>query len=182
MSSTVLLTDTALLRLSSDIPSSLLFCERLMSRQPLLPQYKAMQHFFIGGHSSLDERPEHAVKIGQCITAWSAIESQMAITLAAILKTKNPGALALFLSLQNARSKREGLAAAASVTLQGEELDAFDALLSIYGSVSKLRVDLAHGIFGHTNEYHDILLWVDAATHAIWITDGLMDNRWPTYI
>jgi len=86
----------------------------------------------------------------------------MGLTLGALLGSKSEAAVALFLSIRNARAQKEAVSAAANVSISGEHLDALEAVLSLYSSIGKQRHELAHGIFGFSDELPDAVLWIES--------------------
>jgi hypothetical protein len=116
------------------------------------------------------DRPEMAAIIARCLTLWSQIEVEMSLILAALLDTRSDAAVAVYLSLQNARAQRDALRSAATVALDGENLALFEAVLNIHKSSSGERNDLAHGIFGIVSDNNDELIWCPSSKFAAWIT------------
>ena len=115
------------------------------------------------------DRPDMAALIARCLTLWSQIEVELSLVLAALLDTRSDAAVAVFLSMQNARSQRDALDSAASVSLEGEDLALFNAAMRLHKSSSGERNDLAHGIFGVVSDRVDELIWCPSAKFAAWI-------------
>lgn len=136
-----------------------------MPRQPFLPTYSRINHYGVG-RGSLQKRPELAAIIAQCMEVWANAELQMGLTLGAMLGSQSEAAVAMFLSLRNARARREVISAAANVALSGQELDALEAVLSLYESIGKHRHDLSHGIYGYSDELPDAILWTESSKHS----------------
>src|SRR4051812_18574116 len=67
---------------------------------------------------------------------------------------------------RNARAQPEAISAAASVTLSGDDLDALEATLAVYSAVGKHRHDLAHEIYGVSEQLPDAVLWTEPSKHA----------------
>jgi hypothetical protein len=80
--------------------------------------------------------------------AWSYVDWQMAVLLAALMKANSEASVAIFLTLRNARAQRDVLVAAADMTLAESDRKIFDAIMLIYTSLQIQRADIAHGIFG----------------------------------
>jgi hypothetical protein len=114
----------------------------------------------------LEERPELAALIGECIAFWSQVEAQLAIMLSAIMKAETGITAAVFLSIRNSRAQREALTAAAQVGLKDRELEMFSAIAIIYQSLDGQRADLAHGIFALADELQDAILWIDSTDYT----------------
>jgi hypothetical protein len=84
-----------------------------MARQPINSRLPSTG--FALGPGTLAERPRAAAIIAQCITEWTEVELQTARLLAAMLNADSQPAIALYLSLANARAKREALDAIANM-------------------------------------------------------------------
>jgi hypothetical protein len=117
------------------------------------------------------ERTELASLIGECIALWSLTEAHMAILLGAIMQAETAVASAVFLSIRNSRAQKDALTEAAQVALTGRELEMFSAIAFVYQSLDKQRGDLAHGIFGVTEELPDALLWISAKDYTRYFID-----------
>jgi hypothetical protein len=136
-----------------------------MARQPY-PKSIAKPIYGIG---QINKKPEMAEAIGRCIMKWSYVDWQMAVLLAAMMKTDSEASIAIFLTLRNARAQREVLTAVADLTLSGRKKEVFDALMIVYGSLQSQRADIAHGVFGYAPEF-DGLAWIQTkhlSTHWI---------------
>jgi hypothetical protein len=135
-----------------------------MPRQPFLPRYAAAPYEI--GPGSLDARPELAALIGRCIGLWSEVELRMALIMAALLKANTEPAVALYLSIKNARVQKDALRAVAATTLNDDERLTFSAVLNVFGSIESERDALAHGIFGVSAEIPDGVLWSTTSDQA----------------
>ena len=87
-------------------------------------------HYSVGP-DAINQRPELASLVGQCIAMWSDVELQMALSLGAVLKTNSDAAVALFLAIRTSRTQRDALSTVARVLLIADDLDAFEALLVV---------------------------------------------------
>jgi hypothetical protein len=132
-----------------------------MPRQPLLYVRSNAKYRFAA--NSLEERPELAGLIAQCISIWSNVEAHLAALLSAIMKADTAIASAVFLSIRNSRAQREALGAAAQIGLTGRELEMFEAIGIIYQTLDAQRTDLAHGIFAVSDDMPDAILWIESA-------------------
>jgi hypothetical protein len=144
-----------------------------MPRKPFLQIYKPGMHYAIGPNA-IGDRPELASLVGRCIAIWSDIELQVGLSLGAILKANNEAAVALFLAIKTSRTQRDALTAVARLLLCGDDLDVFEALLSVYASLEKQRNALAHGLFGILNDIPDTLLWSDIQSHANFLINAYL--------
>lgn len=118
------------------------------------------------GPGCLAQRPHLAGLIGQCIAMWNDAELQMALSLGAILKVNSDAAVALYLAIRTSRTQRDAMSAVARLLLSKEDLEVFEAVLSVYGSLEKQRNALAHGLFGVADDLPDAVLWSDIQDHA----------------
>jgi hypothetical protein len=112
------------------------------------------------GPGALAERPRAAAIIAQCITEWTEVELQTARLLAAMLNADSQPAIALYLSLANARAKREALDAIANMVFSGDYLLLYKAVIKAKLSVEKQRTDLAHGLFGIPSDDNEGVIWI----------------------
>lgn len=139
-----------------------------MPRQPFL-RARPNAHYYINQNCMAD-RPDMSALIARCLTLWSQIEVEMSLILAALLDTRSDAAVAVYLSIQNARSQRDALNSAANVRLAGRDLALFKAVMNIHKSSNGERNDLAHGIFGIVSDTNDELIWCPSTKFAAWIT------------
>jgi hypothetical protein len=135
-------------------------------RQPLraLPQYKNAIPIF--GVGAIEHRPVAAQIVARCITHWTIVEASSADLLAVMLKANTEPAIALYLTLQNARAKSDALEAISATTLKAQDLKLVRALLTHKTSVEKRRNDLAHGVFGVSNTIPDGLMWITTTDYS----------------
>lgn len=135
-------------------------------RQPLLKrQSQAVVTFGVG---AIEYRPVAAQILARCVAYWTNVECQLARLLAVILKANTEPAIAMYLSLRNARAKTEALTAAAKLTLDESDYELLLALMQCKNSTEKERNDLVHGVFGISNDIPDGLIWMsttDYTTH-----------------
>jgi hypothetical protein len=139
-----------------------------MPRQPFKTT-RPKAHYYINQNCMAD-RPAMAALIARCLTFWSQIDVEMSLLLAALLDTRSDAAVAVYLSLTNAKAQRDALASAAQISLSGETLALFNAVMKIHKSSSGERNDLAHGIFGIVSDAHDELIWCPSTKFAAWMT------------
>ncbi|HEY2031432.1 MAG TPA: hypothetical protein VGH20_19710 [Myxococcales bacterium] len=141
-----------------------------MPRQP----YRKINpgaHYYINA-DCLKDRPAMAALIARCLAGWSLVDLEMASVLAAMLGPTSEAGVAVYLSLQNARAKRDALISAAKVVLSGPEFRVVNAMVKKLQSLAKERHDLAHGVFGVLSDYQDRLLWCSSAHFARWMTNA----------
>lgn len=114
----------------------------------------------------LAARPELASVLARCMATWSQIEVELSLTLAAILDTRTDAGVAVYLSIKTANTQRDALRNAALATLGGDELRAFNAVMSLHNALTPERNNLAHGIFGVMPDHPQSLIWISSAKHA----------------
>jgi hypothetical protein len=131
----------------------------IMSRQPYFPAHSNLKPIY--GIAHPQNMTKMAERVGRCIMMFSYVDWQMALLLAAIMKTESEACVAIFLSLRNARAQRDVLIAAGEMTLHEAEKEAFDALLTVYGGLQAQRADIAHGIFGLIPTIEDEAAWIE---------------------
>jgi hypothetical protein len=135
-----------------------------MPRQPFLPTYHKAKFRFLA--NPLRDRPDISRRIGECIGLWTQVEVQMALLLSTLMKADTGAAVAVFLSIRNARAQREAVSAAAENALTGDKLEAYSAIANVYKSLEGQRNDLAHGVFGISDEIPDAILWMEPKEHT----------------
>lgn len=133
-----------------------------MPRQPFTKIcFKERSQWSIGGPNAIT-LPDFNSIIGKCITVWSEVEQQMAVLLSVLMKANTEPAIAVFLTLRGGAAQRDALKAAAESVLNEKELDLFEAIMIIQKSVEVQRNDLAHGIFGMSDDISDAVLWIES--------------------
>ncbi|MGJ0396158.1 MAG: hypothetical protein ACR65U_08040 [Methylocystis sp.] len=140
------------------------------SRQRLFRRYPSANSTF--GVGSLEYRPECAKAIARCITYWTYVECELARLLSVLLKARTEPAMAVFLSLRNARTKTEALDAAASHTLDDKDYEIFCALMQYKDSVEKQRNDIVHGVFGVSSDIKNGLAWISSTEFVSHLSRG----------
>ncbi len=103
------------------------------------------------------------------MTYWPEVLHQQAVLLAQLLGAPNEGAVAVFASLQNARARRDALAAAGKHFLRDErDIDLLYAVMTVVSAAESERNDLAHGCFGVSEAIPDGVLWIAPSDMSIW--------------
>lgn len=114
------------------------------------------------GPDSLEQRPELALMVIECIARWSHIEAAMGRLLAHMLGAKAAApAVAMFQSLTSGAARLDALWTAAEVTLDEEYLGYLDAGLRYSRRIANQRHDFAHHIWGACPELPHALLLID---------------------
>lgn len=135
-----------------------------MARQPFLPKHKG-KHWRIYP-DALKDRPELLQIVGRCLTLWPYVEFLEAMLLSLLLKADTEGGAAVFLAIRRGNVQRNVLKAAAEATLTGDSLEVMQALFAAIQSVETERNDLAHCLWGISDQVPDAVLWVDPKNHA----------------
>jgi hypothetical protein len=130
-----------------------------MPRQPFRKKYPSGGMAL--GPGFLSQRPKAAAAIAECIATWTEIELQIGRALAGALGAKAEPVIALYLSLQNERAKRECLEAIAEYVFSSHERELLDLIMIAKNSFASERNALAHGLFGITEASPDGILWVE---------------------
>ena len=95
------------------------------------------------------------------IAEWSILENFMSGLFVTMLGA-NPGpAIAIYSALTSAAAQRDALRAVASNVMSPDELDVFDAILSLFTSAAKDRNKIAHWIWGYSTDLPDAVLLGD---------------------
>jgi hypothetical protein len=113
------------------------------------------------GSETRMQRPDHIAKIGECLTLWPDVDTQLALLLASLLKADAAPTVAVYSVLRRATGKAEAIRAAAAVSLDepGQQLVA--AILAVTQSIEGQRNDLAHGHWGASDLIPEGILWLD---------------------
>jgi hypothetical protein len=134
------------------------------------------------GMGALEHRPAAAQLVGRCIAYWTAVEASQARLLAKVLGADSDAAIALYLSLRNARSKSDAMDAVVDVKLQSRDRELFGALMAYKDEIEKQRNDIAHGVLGVARSVKDGIVWMsttDFATYQVHAeAHGISDALW----
>ena len=98
--------------------------------------------------------------IGEIVARWGAIEAQLGIVLANMMRADTEIAMAMFLALESPSAKRDMLDGAASERFSGKELLLFQALRILAWRIYKERNLIAHTTWGSIDGLPDALLRV----------------------
>jgi hypothetical protein len=110
--------------------------------------------------------PKVAELVGRCIMCWSHVQFQMGIFLSSMMGTNSEASVAIFLSLQNARARRDVLVATANACMKEDDKELFEAFMTVYQSLDAQRADLAHGLFSHSDDIPNGAMWASAQDQA----------------
>ena len=135
-----------------------------MARQPFHPQYTNSPTQM--APSLIENMPKLAELIGRITINWSGVDLQLSLLLGSLLGTNSPGAVAVFLSLRNNRSKRDVLEAAANKCLPPELIIGFNTIVDSHKELDKQRNDVVHGVWGIAPKIPDGIIWSSLQNHA----------------
>jgi hypothetical protein len=135
-----------------------------MPRQPFLPDFSHLQYGV--GVTALEDRPELAAIVANCIARWSYVDNEMGNLFSTLLGSDSPATLELFLVIRRANNQINAIRVAAKHALSDEKLRLFEALMRVYESLEKERNALAHGCFGIASNDPSVLLWIDVKDHV----------------
>jgi hypothetical protein len=116
----------------------------------------------IFGVGALEHRQDCAVVISRSVIYWIYVESALADLLSFMLKAQTEPAIAMFLSLRNARAKTDALEATAELTLAPNPAayEMFQAVMRYKDAVEKERNNLVHGILGISKAVQNGVIWI----------------------
>jgi hypothetical protein len=139
-----------------------------MPRKPFLRHpavHKAREQGFkwTMGSAARLERPEHIAKIGECLTLWPDVDTQLALLLASLTGANAGAMVAVYSVLRRSTGRMEALKAAADVHLDAQGREVIAAICMFVQSVEAHRNDLAHGQWGVSRLIPDGILWLDGA-------------------
>jgi hypothetical protein len=116
----------------------------------------------------LDEKPDLAVLVVKIFAVWASIERRLSVLLVHLLGADSVHAHAIFSILQTQALQTKAMEAAAKSALTADELDLFNAFLTVISGVQKTRNRLAHWSWGKCVQRPDLLVLGDP--------DGLRDR------
>ena len=135
------------------------FVEDDFDMQPL-SRVKPKALISFGNENTMSSRAALAIKIAECISEWSDLETLLCMLLALILQTETASVLAMYAALENRAAQLRMLEAAVESKLAQEE-SAETILAIITGIVRpamKERDKLAHWVWGLPVDMPDALL------------------------
>jgi hypothetical protein len=119
---------------------------------------------------ALEEKPDLAILVVKIFAVWANIERRLGVLLVHLLGADQVHAHAIFSILQTQALQTKAMEAAAKSALSSDDLEVFDAVLTVVSSVQKTRNRLAHWPLGKCVQRPDLLVLADP--------DGLKD--WDT--
>jgi hypothetical protein len=110
---------------------------------------------------ALEDKPEFATLVVKIFAVWAVIERRLSVLLVHLLGADEIHAHAIFSILQTQQLQTKALEAAAKSCLSTDDLDIFDAALTVISSAQKIRNRLAHWSWGKCLQRPDLLLLAD---------------------
>lgn len=111
------------------------------------------------GAAVLAHRPELALLVMQIIAAWSHTENALGRFLAACMHAESSAGLKMYLSLSGGEARRAVLEAAASTSLDADDLARFRLVMRAIKPMRDRRNEFAHGIWSMSPDLPDALIW-----------------------
>jgi hypothetical protein len=123
---------------------------------------------FFGHRDTMANRPQVAVKVGDCIAEWTNIESALAVFLGLLLHTDSKTALAMYSALENRAAQMRMLEAAARSKIEPDQFDLFLIVQEKFvRPLMKTRDKLAHWTWGYSPQLPNDLLLVDPSDSMV---------------
>lgn len=150
-----------------------------------------MKFYFVGGHDLdmpqpinkivpnprvildtdvLGQKPDLAILVVKIFAVWANIERRLSVLLVHLLGADQVHAHAIFSILQTQALQTKALEAAAKSALSPDDLDIFDAALTVISGVQKTRNRLAHWAWGKCHQRPDLLVLADPDGLKNWDT------------
>jgi hypothetical protein len=112
-----------------------------------------------GTLAKLESRPQAAIKVAECIAAWSTVEVSLATFLGFLMHNSQKASLAMFTSVENRAAQLRLVEGAAKQILSPTHYDVISVLLTaIIRPVMKERDKLAHWCWGVSDKLPNDLL------------------------
>jgi hypothetical protein len=109
----------------------------------------------------LEEKPDLAILVVKIFAVWASIERRLSVLLVRLLGADAVPAHAIFSILQTQSLQTKALEAAAKSTLSADDMDIFNAVLTVTNGVQKTRNRLAHWSWGKCVERPELLVLGD---------------------
>ena len=119
---------------------------------------------------TLDERPNVAQAIAECIATWSRVDCAYGYLFVSMLKTNEKQGAELFASMESANSKIIAIKALAISSLSEQKVEILERLLRYTKSQQKVRDKIAHWVWGTSNELVDSMVLCDPK--VMWAQSG----------
>lgn len=115
-----------------------------------------------GENDTMQQRPELAVFVAECITQFANLESLLGLSLALILDANQKAVLAMYSAFDSRASQMKLLKAATESELEKLHSDIFDAIITHFvRPVMRDRDKFAHWVWGYSTDLPDALLLME---------------------
>ena len=138
----------------------------VMARQPLPRKYWSTP---MSIYRTLPVGCPLSELVGRCVSAATNVEVQFSLCMGSLLGLENAASVAVFTTLRNAQARRDALRAAATHSLNEDDLEIFDVLIRIYEKLDGSRNEIVHGIWGHIDGKENEFLWCSSQSYAVWL-------------
>lgn len=109
----------------------------------------------------LNEKPDLAILVVRIFAVWASIERRLSVLLVHLLGADSVHAHAIFSILQTQALQTKAMEAAAKSALSADDLELFNAYLTVINAVQKTRNRLAHWSWGKCTQRVDLLVLGD---------------------
>jgi hypothetical protein len=109
----------------------------------------------------LDEKPDLAIIVVKIFAVWASIERRLSVLLVHLLGADSVHAHAIFSILQTQSLQTKAMEAAAKSALPADDLEVFNAYLTVINAVQKTRNRLAHWSWAKCIQRPDLLVLGD---------------------
>jgi hypothetical protein len=123
------------------------------------------------GITVLGQRPKCIEIIGRILMQWPTVELELALLLAALLRTQQRAAIQVFLGLRRSSPRYSAIMDAAKYGLIKRDRELCSAVIRVVQSIEKERNALAHGHFGVSDLIQDGILWADSNSNVSFLLD-----------
>ena len=113
-------------------------------------------------------RPALALLAMNVVAEWSILESFVTTLFTKMLGSSAEIGTEMYVALSGGAAQNAAFRAVADATLKGDEKDVFEAIFAEYKSISKMRNNIAHWVWGHSPELPDAALLIDPKHFTRW--------------
>jgi hypothetical protein len=104
------------------------------------------------------KNPELCAQVLMVLSAWGKLDTEMGVVFASFLNTQAEIGVAIYNQLTNLNTQDAAMRAAASLVLDKNKMDLFLALMKIAKGPRDQRNQIAHGVWGYSEDLPDALL------------------------
>lgn len=104
------------------------------------------------------KNPELSGRVLMVLSAWGKLDTEMGVVFASFLNTQAEIGVAIYNQLTNQNTQDGAMRSAASLVLDRHQLDLFLALMKVAKGPRDQRNEMAHGIWGFSEDLPDALL------------------------